>query len=101
MGIAISYQSLLTQLSKLVAILSLVMKRLRLSSPEEYAVTQKNDTELCFSNRYWDKFDAGIYVDAVTGGTSFFSSKILLTSLRGYRVSPVLSVHRCYDLQRR
>ena len=28
-------------------------------SPEEYAVTQKNDTERAFSNRYWDKFDSG------------------------------------------
>ena len=43
-------------------------------SPEEYAVTQKNDTERAFSNRYWDKFDAGIYVDVVTG-EPLFSSK--------------------------
>ena len=40
-------------------------------SPEEYAVTQKNDTERAFSNRYWDKFDAGIYVDVVTGEPLF------------------------------
>ena len=32
-------------------------------SPEEYAVTQKNQTERAFSNRYWDKFESGIYVD--------------------------------------
>ncbi len=43
-------------------------------SPEEYAVTQNNDTERAFSNRYWDKFDAGIYVDVVTG-EPLFSSK--------------------------
>ena len=43
-------------------------------SPEEYAVTQKNDTERAFSNRYWDQFDAGIYVDVVTG-EPLFSSK--------------------------
>ena len=43
-------------------------------SPEEYAVTQKNDTERAFSNRYWDKFEAGIYVDVVTG-EPLFSSK--------------------------
>ena len=43
-------------------------------SDEEYAVTQKNDTERAFSNRYWDKFDAGIYVDVVTG-EPLFSSK--------------------------
>ena len=41
---------------------------------EEYAVTQKDETERAFSNRYWDKFDAGIYVDVVTG-EPLFSSK--------------------------
>ncbi len=41
---------------------------------EEYAVTQKNDTERAFSNRYWDKFEEGIYVDVVTG-EPLFSSK--------------------------
>ena len=30
--------------------------------------------ERAFSNRYWDKFDAGIYVDVVTG-EPLFSSK--------------------------
>ena len=43
-------------------------------SPEEYAVTQKNDTERAFSNRYWDQFDAGIYVDVVTGEPLFSST---------------------------
>ncbi|MDO5100594.1 MAG: peptide-methionine (R)-S-oxide reductase MsrB [Eubacteriales bacterium] len=41
---------------------------------EEYAVTQKNDTERAFSNRYWDQFEDGIYVDIVTG-EPLFSSK--------------------------
>ncbi|MDD7267259.1 MAG: peptide-methionine (R)-S-oxide reductase MsrB [Lachnospiraceae bacterium] len=41
---------------------------------EEYAVTQKNDTERAFSNRYWDQFEEGIYVDIVTG-EPLFSSK--------------------------
>ncbi|MDO4667286.1 MAG: peptide-methionine (R)-S-oxide reductase MsrB [Streptococcus sp.] len=41
---------------------------------EEYAVTQKNDTERAFSNRYWDNFDEGLYVDVVTG-EPLFSSK--------------------------
>ena len=40
-------------------------------SPEEYAVTQKNQTERAFSNRYWDKFESGIYVDVATGEPSF------------------------------
>lgn len=43
-------------------------------SPEEHAVTQKNETERAFSNRYWDQFEPGIYVDVVTG-EPLFSSK--------------------------
>ena len=43
-------------------------------STEEYAVTQKNQTERAFSNRYWDKFESGIYVDVATG-EPLFSSK--------------------------
>lgn len=41
---------------------------------EEYAVTQNNETERAFSNRYWDQFEEGIYVDVVTG-EPLFSSK--------------------------
>ncbi|MGT2934351.1 peptide-methionine (R)-S-oxide reductase MsrB [Streptococcus castoreus] len=43
-------------------------------SKEEYRVTQKNETEKAFSNRYWDSFETGIYVDVVTG-EPLFSSK--------------------------
>lgn len=43
-------------------------------TPEEYAVTQENRTEGAFSNRYWDKFHKGIYVDVATG-EPLFSSK--------------------------
>ncbi|MGT2887559.1 peptide-methionine (R)-S-oxide reductase MsrB [Streptococcus didelphis] len=43
-------------------------------SKEEYAVTQENETEQAFSNRYWDQFEAGIYVDIATG-EPLFSSK--------------------------
>ena len=46
----------------------------KLLSPEEYAVTQNGQTERAFSNRYWDKFEAGIYVDVATG-EPLFSSK--------------------------
>ena len=46
----------------------------KLLSPEEYAVTQNSQTERAFSNRYWDKFEAGIYVDVATG-EPLFSSK--------------------------
>lgn len=41
---------------------------------KEYAVTQKNETERAFSNRYWDQFEPGIYVDVATG-EPLFSSK--------------------------
>ncbi|MBJ8326134.1 peptide-methionine (R)-S-oxide reductase MsrB [Streptococcus pacificus] len=43
-------------------------------TPEEYDVTQKNATERAFSNRYWDNFEPGIYVDIATG-EPLFSSK--------------------------
>lgn len=46
----------------------------KMLTAEEYAVTQKNDTERAFSNRYWDQFEEGIYVDIVTG-EPLFSSK--------------------------
>jgi len=46
----------------------------KLLSPEEYAVTQNGQTERAFSNRYWDKFESGIYVDVATG-EPLFSSK--------------------------
>lgn len=43
-------------------------------SKEEYAVTQKNETERAFSNRYWDQFESGLYVDIVTGEPLFSSN---------------------------
>lgn len=46
----------------------------KMLTAEEYAVTQENDTEKAFSNRYWDKFEDGLYVDVVTG-EPLFSSK--------------------------
>lgn len=46
----------------------------KMLTKEEYDVTQKNDTEAAFSNRYWDQFEPGIYVDIVTG-EPLFSSK--------------------------
>lgn len=46
----------------------------KILSPEEYAVTQKNETERAFSNRYWDQFEPGIYVDVATGEPLFSST---------------------------
>ncbi len=41
---------------------------------DEYAVTQEGKTEQAFSNKYWDSFEDGIYVDIATG-EPLFSSK--------------------------
>ncbi len=43
-------------------------------TPEQYAVTRQNATEPPFKNRYWDKFEKGIYVDITTGEPLFSSS---------------------------
>lgn len=43
-------------------------------SRDEYRVTQLNETEKAFSNRYWDLFKPGIYVDVVTGEPLFSSA---------------------------
>jgi len=39
----------------------------------QYAVAVLNDTEMAFSNEYWDNFDPGIYVDVATGEPLFSS----------------------------
>ena len=44
-------------------------------SPREYAVTQQSATEPAFDNEFWDKKDAGIYVDIVSGEPLFASLK--------------------------
>jgi peptide-methionine (R)-S-oxide reductase len=41
----------------------------------QYAVTQENATEPAFANEFWDKKDAGIYVDIVSGEPLFASIK--------------------------
>lgn len=43
-------------------------------TPEQYAVTQKADTERAYSNRYWDNYAPGLYVDIVTGEPLFSST---------------------------
>lgn len=65
---------------------------------EEYAVTQKNDTERAFSNRYWDQFEDGLYVDIVTG-EPLFSSKDKFESGCGWPsfskpISPDVAVYK-------
>ena len=39
----------------------------------QYAVTQESATEPAFENEFWDKKDAGIYVDIVSGEPLFAS----------------------------
>jgi peptide-methionine (R)-S-oxide reductase len=41
--------------------------------PRQYAVTQESATEPAFNNEFWDKHDAGIYVDIVSGEPLFAS----------------------------
>jgi peptide-methionine (R)-S-oxide reductase len=41
----------------------------------QYAVTQEGATEPAFYNEFWDKEDAGIYVDIVSGEPLFASTK--------------------------
>jgi peptide-methionine (R)-S-oxide reductase len=40
----------------------------------QYAVTQEGATEAPFDNEFWDKKDAGIYVDVVSGEPLFAST---------------------------
>jgi peptide-methionine (R)-S-oxide reductase len=42
---------------------------------EQYAVTQEAATEPAFRNEFWDKKDAGIYVDIVSGEPLFASEQ--------------------------
>jgi peptide-methionine (R)-S-oxide reductase len=44
-------------------------------TPRQYAVTQESATEPAFDNEFWDKKDAGIYVDIVSGEPLFASIK--------------------------
>ncbi len=41
----------------------------------QYAVTQEAATEPAFDNEFWDKHDAGLYVDVVSGEPLFASTK--------------------------
>ena len=41
--------------------------------PRQYAVTQEAATEPAFDNEFWDKKEAGIYVDIVSGEPLFAS----------------------------
>ena len=41
----------------------------------QYAVTQEGATEPAFDNEFWDKKEAGVYVDIVSGEPLFASTK--------------------------
>ena len=43
-------------------------------TPTQYRVTQEAATEPAFRNRFWDKKDAGIYIDVVSGEPLFAST---------------------------
>jgi len=42
-------------------------------SRRQYRVTQEDETEPAFRNKYWDNHDAGLYVDVVSGQPLFSS----------------------------
>jgi peptide-methionine (R)-S-oxide reductase len=42
-------------------------------TPRQFAVTQESATEPAFDNEFWDKKEAGIYVDIVSGEPLFAS----------------------------
>ena len=42
-------------------------------TPLQYRVTQEDDTERAFDNKYWDNKKPGIYVDIVSGEPLFSS----------------------------
>jgi peptide-methionine (R)-S-oxide reductase len=42
-------------------------------TPEQYSVTQEEDTERAYKNEYWDNKQPGIYVDVVSGEPLFSS----------------------------
>jgi peptide-methionine (R)-S-oxide reductase len=44
-------------------------------TPRQRAVTQEGATEPAFNNEFWDKKDAGIYVDIVSGEPLFASKQ--------------------------
>jgi peptide-methionine (R)-S-oxide reductase len=50
-------------------------KRIAELNDLQYAVTQEGATEPAFDNEFWDKKDAGIYVDVVSGEPLFASTK--------------------------
>ena len=54
-------------------------------------MTQNSQTERAFSNRYWDKFEAGLYVDVATG-EPLFLRKINLNRVVVGQVLPSRSV---------
>lgn len=44
-------------------------------TPRQYKITQERGTEPAFDNEFWDKKDAGLYVDVVSGEPLFASTK--------------------------
>ena len=55
----------------------------KILTPIQYKVTQKDRTELAFSNEYWNNKEKGIYVDVVSG-EPLFSSKDKYDSKTGW-----------------
>lgn len=50
---------------------------------EEYRITQESGTERAYTNKYWDFFEKGLYVD-ITTGEPLFSSEDKYDSMCGW-----------------
>ena len=76
------------------------MKKLSELTPIQYEVTQNEGTEAPFKNEYYDHFEAGIYVDIVSGEV-LFSSKDKFDSHCGWPSfsQPVSSLIEKRDLR--
>ena len=57
-------------------------------SARQYAVTQESATEPAFDNEFWDKKEAGIYVDIVSGEPLFASTEEVRQRAAAGRASP-------------
>lgn len=72
---AIQYSNNSTNSSTLNAYKKMNKDELKITlSNEQYNVTQNGTTEAAYSNKYWDNYDKGIYVDVTSGEPLFISS---------------------------
>ena len=69
-------------------------------NPRQYAVTQESATEPAFDNEFWDKKEAGIYVDIVSGEPTVRRPSRSSTRGAAGRASPCPSTRRTWSRSR-